>query len=107
MTWFRRESIMRKIDLSPYTAILVSAEGKRKEVPYEVGNSIISILFAEGLNASDTIVRHMIALKVREAGEGDLLLDETEYGIVKKALEAFKNYSENDAEFILRVFKAE
>ena len=91
---------MRKISLIPYKI----DDGQE----YEVIPSLVSALFIPALkhNARGLIESDRVARKIEQA-EGSVLLEESEYSLVKQAFETFTGYKRQDLELVSRVMDAE
>lgn len=100
---------MKKIDLSNYEIDSRNEEGKKVKVPYSVKGSLLIILFHPELKLSsrELYENNKVAAKIEECEDDSLLLEDSEYGIVKKAIETIRGYNRNDVELINRVLNAE
>lgn len=98
---------MRKLDVTNYSAIVMTAGGKTP-VPYDVKNSLITCLLHPSLklSAREVLIRHKIGEKIEKA-EGFVLLEEDEYKKLESAFNSIEGFGQNDVELIERVFNAE
>ena len=98
---------MLKMDLTAYEVTLTGPEGP-KIVPFKVGESIALLLFMDkALSAEELLRRAAIAQKVRDADGESVLLDRADYDTIKKALDGHKGFTENDVEFVRRIYSAD
>jgi hypothetical protein len=103
---------MKRIDLTKYTIPVQQRADdgtvKTVDLPYDVSTSIVEILFSreQQLSGLELLRRDDIARKVLKA-TADIILDEVEYAIVKKATELVKGLSRNDVELVRRIFNAQ
>lgn len=98
---------MRRIDLSPFTVVRFGPKGN-EEVPYELRDSLVSVLFAEEqhLSAVNALKNDKIANKILDCPEDSLLLEEVEYDALRSGLDATKGFSRQDVELIRRIIDA-
>ena len=89
---------MRKIDLKAY---------QWEQTDYKVVEVLSAILFNPDLKlaARDLITHDALAKKIEGAGES-VLLEESEYLTVKKAVELVKGWQRGDLEFVNRILNA-
>lgn len=102
------KKIMRKINTTTYKVTVRIGNTETREVDYGVKDSIIEMLFGQGLKltAVELLKQNKLAGKVAEAGD-ELLLEEEEYTRVKSALEVLAGLGKNDIEFVKRILEAE
>lgn len=95
---------MRKLNVTQYMVKLLQPDGKRKELPYDVKEMIIQLMFHPNLQLSgaDLLKQNIIAEKILKAGI-DVLLEEEEYNKVKQAIDSFKGFTKNEVELVKRV----
>ncbi|MBA7568988.1 hypothetical protein ES708_10725 [subsurface metagenome] len=98
---------MRKIDIRDYHYEVIDSEGKSKEFPYSVKSNLIAVLFQRQLNLSaiELLGRDDLARKIRDCESDEILLEESEYEEIKKAVNAFRGYGKQDIEFVKRVLE--
>lgn len=100
---------MRKLVISDYKVKARNETGAVVEAPYNVKESVISILFIPELHLSavDLLEQNKLANKINDAKDGFVLLEESEYESVAKATKTFKGFSRNDVELVRRILEAE
>lgn len=98
---------MREIDIRPYKVVLAGPEGK-KEVDYDVRSSIESVLLATGpateqrLSMTDLLRNARVAEKI--LGSKDVvLLEESEYAILRQAFDSYKGFGQFEVELCKRI----
>jgi len=104
---------MRKLDLSNYNAkgrVPDSGNPGREidaEIPFYVKTSIINLLFIPALQLSgaEVLRQNILAMKL-EACKDEILLEEEEWGRIKKSVETFKGFDRNAVELVRRVLEA-
>jgi len=81
-------------------------DGTSKEIPYNTKDSIIQLMFHPELRLGglDLLKQNKVAEKILKAGI-DVLLEEDEYGQVKRAVESFKGFTQNEVELVKRVLE--
>ena len=91
---------MKKIKVTNYTV---------GEQNFEVKKSLIAILFHQMLNLShlELFTNNKLAKKIEECTDEDVLLEDSEYQIFKKAVETIKGYNRESFELINRIINAE
>lgn len=94
----------RKLQISNYP---VEIDGE--EVPMNVRNSLVTVLFHPDLNLNSVATRRndKIATKIEECKEDFILLPDYEFVVVKEAVETFQGYDRKAVELIRRVEEAE
>ena len=103
---------MRKIDLKPYPVRMFDAEGKQTQIPYNIRDSIVSILLASGpattqrLGPAELLKHNAIGEKILDAKDDELLLEEDEYQRLKRAFDAFTGYGRAEVEMVRRILEA-
>lgn len=101
---------MRKIAIADYKIKARDQEtGNSIEAPYNVKESLISILFlpALQLQAVELLERDRLGSKIMDVKDGFVLLEEAEYKKVLDAVNLHKGFGKNDVEFVRRVLEAE
>jgi len=95
----------RKIDVTNYPAAERQESGE--PMTYQVAGSMAALLFHPELKLSalDTLAANKLAEKL-EAADGAVLLDSTEYGRLKRAVDTFNGFTRNETELIRRVLEA-
>ncbi|TET08513.1 MAG: hypothetical protein E3J83_03485 [Candidatus Atribacteria bacterium] len=96
---------MRKLNVTQYEVKVLQADGTYKEIPYNVKESIVQLMFHPdlGLGGVALLKQNEIAEKILKAGI-DVLLEEEEYNKVRFAVvDNFKGYTQNEVELVKRV----
>jgi len=95
---------MKKILVTDY---VVSFNGQDQRYP--MGEALAEVIFHPALKivALDLLKRDDLARKILACETPDLLLEESEYALVKDAVEKVDTYTRNDVEFVRRVMNAE
>ena len=95
---------MKKIQVADYT-VTVNGEGQT----YPMREALAEVIFHPALKimALDLLKRDDLARKILSASSQDLLLEETEYSLVRAAVEKVDTFTRNDVEFVNRVLDAE
>jgi len=98
---------MKKINLDNYRVNVNTKDGQ-VSVDYDVKGSIKNILFdiRQQLSAVQLFEVMDIWKKIKDEKE-IVILEEAEYKIIRKSIDAFKGYTENDYEFVKRITEAE
>ena len=105
---------MRKINTESYFVVAqqpVNIDGrvemKTVQVPYQVKESLINLLFNtdQKLGAVELLKRDGVGKRILDAG-ADLLLEEQDYQILRQAVEAFQGFGRNEVELVKRVLEA-
>jgi len=102
---------MRRIDLSQYTVSIqrpdpATGTVRTEDVRFDVGHSITTILFGQGVDGRELLKRDAIAKKIEAAGAEDVLLEEEEYQTVLNAFRAWKTFSRHEVEMLRRIENA-
>lgn len=100
---------MKKINVSNYDIDAVDKEGKKVKVPYSVKGSLEILMFHPDLRLSslETVRHNKIMAKIEDCKDDNVLLEDSEYEVVKRAVETVKGYGRNDIRLIDRVMNAE
>jgi len=99
---------LRKIDLTPYKVQV--GEGF---LPYNIREAIEAVLLASGsmttqrLSVSELLRNARIAEKIKNAEGNSVLLEESEYKVLRKSFEAFRGFGKNEVEMCKRIMEAE
>jgi hypothetical protein len=99
---------MRRLNLESYPVEIRDVAGEvTQTTPYDVKRSTVAVLLNGQLNMGpDTLLKHFeLAQKVR-AADGDLLLEEADYGVLLAALNGLRGFTENDVELVMRIRNA-
>ena len=106
---------MRKINLADYT-VKVKVTDKSNpiekidaEYPYRVKDSILNLMFIPQLQLSgaELVKQNMLAIKLENCTEGEIIIEDEEYQRIKKAFDTFKGFRRMDVELVERINNAE
>lgn len=106
---------MRKLNLKDYT-VKIKVPDKINpgqeidiEMPYRSKSSILNLMFIKELQLSgaDLVKQNVLALKLEQCKDDEILLEEEEWQRIKKAVDVFKGFSRNDVELVTRINEAE
>ena len=106
---------MRKLNLKDYT-VKVKAPDRMNpgqvidgEYPYRFKDSILNLLFnpALQLNGAELVKQNVLAMKLEQCKEDEILLEDEEYNRIKRAIDTFKGFGRNDVELVTRINEAE
>jgi len=105
---------MKKINVKDYFLEVSTNEGTKK-FPYNVMTSIENIVCASGqatsqrLTPSELLERYRILTKMRNNidKDGNVILEDSEYNIIKKGFDAFSGVGINEVELCKRVYEVE
>ncbi len=112
---------MRKIDLGNYLVRVRQREevvcphckekideGAWVDLPYEMRDSLIEVLFSRDnqLSGPEILERDELARKIKDHRGGDLLLEEDEWGKLSQSLSNMKGLGRPEVELVRRVLKA-
>lgn len=106
---------MRKLNLSNYTVrVKVPDQANpgsviEAEMPYHVKDSILNLLFIPDLHLSnaEVVKQNLLAMKLEQCKEDEVLLEDEEYGRIKKAFDTFKGFDRHAVELVERINNAE
>lgn len=104
---------MRELNLAKYPITVMRPNQQTGQIEpsvgeYDVKESLIGLMFTRDLqlNARDLLLRDPLGRKIAGAEETTILLEDSEYEILKKSVEAFKGYTRNEVELVRRVLEA-
>ena len=103
---------MRKLNLKDYmvTGKVRGGDGNLVDItaPYHFKDSILNLLFQRELQLSgaELVKQNVLAMKLENCKDDEILLEEDEYLRIKKALDTFKGFGRNDVELVTRVTEA-
>ena len=106
---------MRKLNLTDYMVAIRAPDkmmpGKEinAELPYHVKDSILNLMFIRELqlNGAELVKQNVLAMKLEQCKDGEILLEEDEYQRIKRAVDVFKGFNRNDVELVTRINEAE
>lgn len=95
---------MKKIPMTDY---LVMINGQ--DQAYPMREALAEVLFHPALKivALDLLKRDDLARKILSGKDNTMLLEETEYSLIKDAVGKVDSFTRNDVEFVKRVLEAE
>ena len=99
---------MKKLDLRAYLVKVKRTSGEIEEVPYQMKESLIEILFNPSLklNGVKVLKQNALAMKIEASGD-ELLLEDEEHERVLHALSLVEGIGRNEVEFARRIIEAE
>jgi len=105
---------MRKLNLGNYTVKMKVADKLNPgheieaELPYHVKDSILNLMFTRELqlNGAELVKQNVLATKLEQCKDDEVLLEEDEYQRIKKAFGVFKGFNRNDVELVTRINEA-
>lgn len=106
---------MRKLKIADYTVTvrvpdkMVPGKMIDVEYPFCVKDSILNLLFNPDLKLSgaDTVKQNVLAMKLEACQDEEIVLEDEEYGRIKRAFDVFRGFNRNDVELIKRIEEAE
>jgi len=106
---------MRKLNLKDYTVKARIPDQMKlgkfidAEFPYPVKDSILNLLFIRDLQlgGAELVKQNVLAMKLEQCKDDEILLEDEEYSRIKKAVDTFKGFSRNDVELVIRINEAE
>ena len=106
---------MRKLNLKDYT-IKMKVPDKMNpgqeieaEFPYRFKDSVLNLMFTRELQLSgaELVKQNVLAMKLEQCKDDEILLEEGEWQRIKQAVDVFKGFSRNDVELVERINGAE
>jgi len=106
---------MRKLNLENYT-VKIKVPDQRNlgqeieaELPYLTKTSILNVMFHPDLQLSgaELVRQNVLAIKLEQCKDNEILLEDEEYNRIKKAFDTFKGFSRADVELVTRINEAE
>ena len=106
---------MRKLSLKNYTVKMRVPDKMNPgqeieaEFPYKFKDSLLNLLFSRELqlDGAELVKQNMLAMRLESCKDSEILLEESEYQRVKKAVDVFKGFNRNDVELVTRINEAE
>jgi len=79
------------------------------EWPYHVKDSILNLLFHPDLQltGAELVKQNVLAMKLESCKEDEILLEDEEWGRIKRAVDTFKGFDRNAVELVTRINEAE
>jgi len=99
---------MRQLDLSNYTVRVRNQDGEYTDLPYEMKDSLIELIFSRdlGLSGQELLDRDDLARKIRDCPDGKVLLEESDWKKLALAVNTVKGLGRPDVEFVRRILEA-
>ena len=106
---------MRKLNLKDYTVKMRIPDQVKlgqvvdAEMPYNFKDSLLTLLFTRELQlgGAELVKQNVLAMKLEQCKDDEILLEEDEWQRIKKAVDAYKGFNRNDVELVTRVNEAE
>ncbi len=106
---------MRKLNLKDYTVKMKVPDKMNPgqqidiEMPYHFKDSILNLLFIPDLQlgGAELVKQNVLAMKLEQCKEDEILLEDAEYNRIKMAVDTYKGFGRNDVELVTRVNEAE
>jgi len=106
---------MRKLNLKDYTVKVKSPDQMNPgqvieaDFPYKFKDSVLNLLFTRELQLSgaELVKQNVLAMKLEQCKDDEILLENEEYVRIKQAIDAFKGFGRNDVELVTRINEAE
>lgn len=106
---------MRKLNLRDYTVKVNVPDNMNPgqeieaELPYRFKDSVLNLMFTRELQLSgaELVKQNVLAMKLEQCKDGEILLEEDEYQRIKRAVDVFKGFNRNDVELVTRINGAE
>ena len=99
---------MRKLDLSTYEWNLTKPDGSKEKVKYDVRDNITGVLLHpnQKMNGVGLLKHHKIASMINDCEEDTILLEDSDYFVIKAAFETLEGFGLPDVELVERVLNA-
>lgn len=99
---------MRQIDLSNYSVRVRNPEGEWVDLPYEMKDSLIEVMFARDLQLTgkQLLERDGLARKIKDCTDGKILLEEEEWNKLVTSINTVKGLGRPDVELVHRILEA-
>jgi len=106
---------MRKLNLKNYIVKVKVPDQKNlgqeieAEFPYLTKTSILNVMFHHDLQLSgaELVRQNVLAIKLEQCKDDEILLEDAEYDRIKRAFDTFKGFSRADVELVTRINEAE
>ena len=106
---------MRILNLKDYTVKVKAPDQMNPgqeidgEFPYHFKDSVLNLLFIRELqlNGAELVKQNVLAMKLESCKEDEILLEDEEWGRIKKAVDTFKGFDRNAVELVTRINEAE
>lgn len=99
---------VKRIELDNYEIEMQTPDGSLVKVPYDVKKSIGDIILAPQLklNGSALLKNYSIAEKFFKSKESYILLEFSDYSVIRNAIESLEIFGKNEVELIKRILEA-
>jgi hypothetical protein len=105
---------MRKLNLKDYMVKMMVPDKMNPgmeigtEFPYRVKDSIINLMFIRELQlgGAELVKQNILAMKLEQCKEDEILLEDEEWQRIKRAVDVFKGFNRNDVELVTRINEA-
>jgi len=105
---------MRKLNLTNYIVKIRTPDRINPglmidaEYPYYIKDSILNLLFIRDLQltSAELVKQNMLAMKLEQCKEDEILLEDEEWGRIKRAIDTFKGFGRTDVELVRRINEA-
>ena len=79
------------------------------ELPYRVKDSILNLMFLPQLQLSgaELVKQNVLAMKLENCKDSEIMVEEEEYQRIKRAFDAYKGFRRHDVELVKRILEAE
>jgi len=106
---------MRKLNMANYMVKLKVPDQMNPgqmiegEYPYHTKDSILNLLFIKDLQltGAELVKQNVLAVKLESCKEDEILLEDEEWGRIKRAIDTFKGFDRNAVELVRRINEAE
>ena len=106
---------MRKLSLKDYTVGMKVPDQMNPgqqieaEMPYHFKDSVLDLLFIRELQLSgaELVKQNILAMKIEQCKDDEILLEDEEWQRIKKAVDTFKGFARKDVELVTRINEAE
>lgn len=100
---------MYKIDMTPFNVTVKNLDGISRDVKYGLKESMVEILYTPALklNSLGLLKQEVLAKKIANANDTELLLEDEEYTRLKNAMEAMEGFAKNDLTLVHRILEAQ
>jgi len=106
---------MRKLNLKDFTVTVKIPDSQHPgeaidaEMPYKFKDSILNLMFIRELqlDGAELVKQNVLAMKLEQCKDDEILLEDEEYRRIKKAIDTFKGFKRQDVELVTRINEAE
>lgn len=99
---------MRSINLKGYEVKIFDSDGISTNKTYDVRDAIVSILMSQHLNlgASQLLKNGKIGDRILDIKKDEIILEETEWEVIRDAVNKVVGFTRNDREMVQRILEA-